>query len=272
MDRFKIEATKHLPDHELVLQAMLDFFYRVPGVIGCFLSGSMATGEMDEDSDLDLGIVFDGTEKRNSIWRKRWKWEIADWFHRFDADHIKPYFVIYLYEPQIKADINLYLKDDLPSVEGGPYAIVWDHQGVLDIWIKNQPEPVPSNPNWDAVVHEDERFWAWAFYVYGHIHRGEYYHIADEFKALRNIVEQWSARLGGHTNFGTRHLENQGYAKRLFDYDLFPKPEIESLKVSMLDLIDLQIILREEIKRKIGIHWKTNDKAIRKITMLIRGL
>ena len=121
-------------------------------------------------------------------------------------------------------------------------------------------------------MHEDERFWAWSFYVYGHVHRGEYYHIADEFSALRDIVELWAARLDGLAGFGTRALEKQAFAKPLFEYDLFPKPTLESLKASMLDIIELQLILRAEIEEKLGIKWKASYEAIEKITQLIRSL
>ena len=58
MKTFAIEATSNLSEHDKVLQVILGFFYDIPGVVGCFLSGSMATNEMDEDSDIDIGIVF----------------------------------------------------------------------------------------------------------------------------------------------------------------------------------------------------------------------
>jgi hypothetical protein len=121
-------------------------------------------------------------------------------------------------------------------------------------------------------VHEDERFWAWTFYVFRHLHRGEYYHIADEIPALRDIVEKWTASLGGYGSFSSRHLEQKEFAQRLFDYDLFPKPELKSLKSSMLDLIEFQLSLRKEIRSELGIDWKTSDAAIEKITSLIRSL
>lgn len=272
MKAFSIEATNSLAEHNRVLQAILKFFYDVHGVIGCFLSGSMATNEMDEDSDLDIGVVFQSADDREIVWQKRLDWEIAPWFHRFDADHIKPYFVIYLFEPQIKADINLYLESELPPVAGGPYTIVWDQGSRLDTWIESLGERKENDLNWREAVHEDERFWGWSFYVYGHLHRGEYYHIASDFSALRDIIERWVARLAGYPGFSTRHLEDKEYCRRLLQYDLFPKPVRESLKASMLEAIEAQLMLRREIGEKIGLTWKTTDKAIEKITKLIENL
>ena len=59
---YGIDATKHLPDHDALLDAILGTFDQTPGVIGCFLSGSTATGQMDVDSDLDVGVVFESAE------------------------------------------------------------------------------------------------------------------------------------------------------------------------------------------------------------------
>ena len=272
MRTFQIDATKDLPVHDQILQALLDFFYHIPGVTGCYLSGSMARLEMDQDSDIDIGVAFERPEDRETAWGQRWAWELAGWFHRFDADHVKPYFIIYIFEPGIKADINLYIEDDLPPVQGAPYSIVWDHQGVLDTWLKGLPKPGQPEPDWAPVIHEDERFWAWLFYCYGHIHRGECYHIADEFPALRDIVQKWAARLDGLAAFGTRHLEKQAFARPLFEYDLFPRPTRQSLKACMLDIIALQRILRAQISQQQGIQWKTTDQAIDKITGLIESL
>jgi hypothetical protein len=272
MKTFEIESTRNLSEHDKVLQAVLDFFYKFPGVVGCFLSGSVATNEMDEDSDLDIGILFQSADDRERSWQKRWEWEITSWFHRFDADHIKPYFVIYFNEPQIQTDINLYIENDLPPVEGGPYTVVWDQTGVLKNWGKMQSEHPKSTPSWQAVVHEDERFWAWSFYVYRHLHRGEYYHIAYAFSELRDVIEKWVARLAGYSRFGTRRLEKQAFGRELLAYDLFPKPKLESLKRSMVNLLEIQLLMRKRIEEEYGIKWKTTDEAIEKISKLISDL
>jgi hypothetical protein len=270
MKHFGVAATTHLPDHDAVLDAILNFFYRTTGVIGCFLSGSTATGHMDVDSDLDLGVVFQNADRRTEIWEKRWEWQIAPWFHRFDADHIKPHFVIYLFEPAIRADINLYLTDELPPPGGGPYVIVWDKTGSLADWANMLPKQ-RSAPDWREAVHEDERFWAWLSYLYNHVHRGEYYHCAYEFPVLRDIIEKWIARLAGHAHFNSRRLESTAWAERLLAHDLFPGPDRESLKMCILNAIEIQLELRKEIA-ELDVAWKTDAKAIAKISQLIRDL
>jgi len=277
MGIFEVETTRHLPQHDRVLKTILDFFFQQEGVSGCYLSGSTAAGDMDEDSDLDLGVLFHSVKERDAAWLGRWEWDIAPWFHRFDADHIKPYFVIYFFEPDIKADINLYLRDDLPPLEGGPYEIVWDQMGTLGSWIDSLGEAQEVEPDWDQVVHEDERFWAWTFYCYSHVHRGEYYHVAFEFPVLRDILEQWAAKLAGYPGFNSQRLEREPFSGDLFSYDLFPKPDPGSLKSALKDAICYQLDLREAIEDRFKgqgtvLDWKTSREAVEKITALVDGL
>lgn len=115
MKDFNIKSTVNLKDHDDVINKVLNFFYSTPGVNGCFLTGSTAAGKMDEDSDLDIGVLFEHARSRDGCWQMRKNWAISPWFHRFDADHIKPFFIIYFFEPKIKTDINLYVEDDLPQ-------------------------------------------------------------------------------------------------------------------------------------------------------------
>jgi Nucleotidyltransferase domain len=272
MDSFTIKPTQNLADHNRVLQAILRFFSAMPEASGCFLAGSAATNTMDEDSDLDIGLVFSSAEAREATWQARWTWEIAPWFHRFDADHIKPHFVIYIFEPHIRADLSLYLPAELPPGGAGPCTIVWDHHGVLAAWIDSLPEPQKPDVPWQEAVHDDERFWAWSVYLYNHIHRGEYYHCAYEFPALRAVLERWAARLAGEPQFASRRLESAPYAKRLLAYDLFPKPDRPSLRGSLLAAIRLQLALRTEMAARFGVAWKAESRATERVASLVESL
>jgi predicted nucleotidyltransferase len=166
MNEFNLFTINNLEDHNKVLEKILTFFYNLNSVIGAFVSGSTANGNIDLNSDLDIGILIGNSCDRESVWKCRWDREIAPWFHRFDADHIKAFFVIYLFEPKIKADINLYIPGDLPSSLGAPYKIIWDKTKKLEEWYeKNSIKPI-CKPDWSNVVHEDERFWVWMFYSF----------------------------------------------------------------------------------------------------------
>ena len=123
----------HLPEHLRVLKHLVSMFAEIDGVTGGLVSGSLVNGSPDEQSDLDIGIVVESQHAREAIWQRRWVWKLEPWFHRFDADHIKPYFVIYLFEPCVKADINLYV-DDLPGWTGAPFRELWSEREELAEW------------------------------------------------------------------------------------------------------------------------------------------
>jgi len=235
-----------------VLEAILAHFR--PAAAGAWVSGSVARGGMDEESDVDVGICFDSEAERQAAWEARWGWDIAPWFHRFDADHVKPFFVIYLFTPKVKADIPLYTFDDLPGPEGGPYVLAWDDTGRLREWAKaavSADEPV----DWSPAVHEDERFWAWVVYSLQHIRRGELYSIASDFGALRDIVEQWQARLEGRPRFSIRRAEQLGDTSELAE--LFPRPERAALKRALQELI----AIHDRQRARLDLPWRTSDEA-----------
>jgi predicted nucleotidyltransferase len=258
-----LRNTDGLPEHGRVLRAVFEYFR--PQSVGAFVSGSTAAGGMDEQSDLDVGIVFETAAQRDAAWKQRWDWDIAPWFHRFDADHVKPHFVIYLFEPQVKTDLPLYTVDELPPAAGGPYTVAWDDTGRLDAWAPGAV-PEPEKPDWSTAVHEEERVWAWLFYSLQHVRRGEYYSIAGDFGALRDVVEQWQARLSGLSEFTFRRAEQRVETAELAR--LFPGPEKDELKQAMLALIDLHDRQREQL----DLPWRTTDEARARIRQWIADL
>src|SRR6478672_461017 len=130
-----------LPQHEALCAEILLYFRQQTGVIGAFIGGSGAIGGMDRFSDLDLGFVCENKEAKEKIWRQRFNWKLPAYFHRMDADHIKPYFMIYLFEPDIHVDFCFYTREDLPQSQGGPYVLAWDRKGLLGGWNRHANEP-----------------------------------------------------------------------------------------------------------------------------------
>jgi hypothetical protein len=93
--------------------------------------GRGASGGMDLHSDLDLGFLGKNHDAKEKIWKNRLKWPLPEWFHRMDADHVKPFFVIYLFEPYIHVDLAFYTMADLPPHAGGPYTIAFDKDDMV---------------------------------------------------------------------------------------------------------------------------------------------
>ena len=90
-----------LPDHKNLCKELLEFFSNQSDITAAFLSGSGASGGMDFHSDLDLGFVCKDDEAKERLWKQRFDWPLPSWFHRMDADHVKPYFIKYLYASRV---------------------------------------------------------------------------------------------------------------------------------------------------------------------------
>ncbi|MGE0172337.1 MAG: hypothetical protein AB7T49_06115 [Oligoflexales bacterium] len=267
------DNVRHLAEHAQVLEAVVRYFSNRSEIAGAFVSGSLVTGGMDQFSDLDLGFLCKDTDSRSKIWGERWDWNIAPWFHRFDADHIKPNFVIYFFEPDIHVDLCFYVQDDLPTQRGAPFKVAWDSTALLTPWARSMNSWPAASPEWSHAVHEDERFWAWIHYSLSHVRRGEYYDIASYFYALRGIVEQWHARLSGSAEFETRRLEMRADPSVVSHLGLcFPNPDLSSLKSSLQALIDIHQSQRMRVASVAKVRWNVSDATRERLRKVVDGL
>lgn len=262
-----------LPEHKVLCKGLLQYFCQIDEVSGAFVSGSGAAGGMDNYSDLDLGFICNDNRAREKVWKKRWDWSLPPWFHRMDADHVKPYFIIYLFEPHIHVDLAFYTPDDLPPQAGGPFKLAFDKANLFGDWLSKVNEPFQVKPDWSNVVHEEERFWTWTHYSWCHTGRGEYYDDASTFGIMRGILQKWHARLNGTELFDTRRLEQRG--ENAFIESMipcFPKPNRAEMKKALLNLIEIHNQQRQQVEDLISPKWTTTPNAREKITQLIRGL
>jgi hypothetical protein len=256
-------------DHRRVLERVSEFFQDVPGVVGMAVSGSLARGGVDEHSDLDLDVFFADEQSRDQAWSERWSWEIAPWFHRFDADHIRPYFVIYLFEPGVKTDIPLLLASDDPEPAGAPFEVLWDRTDDVTRWVEASNAGRQVLPaDWSEAAHEEERLWAWTYYCVLHMRRGEYYDIATDFHFLRNIVETWHARLRGESFFALRRVHERERETVERFADLFPRPERGSLKRGLERVLEIH----EEQRARLDVDWRTLPETRERIRRWVAEL
>ncbi|MBT4762910.1 MAG: hypothetical protein HOO06_14545 [Bdellovibrionaceae bacterium] len=265
-----LKYMKNLPQHNELCKKILNFFYEQPEVVSAFVSGTCASGNMDEYSDLDLGFVCTSEESKDKIWARRFNWPLSDWFHRMDADHVKPYFIIYLFEPHIHVDVSFYTVENLPPQAGGPYEVAYNKSVSLDSWLKKVNSPYKLSPDWSNVIHEEERFWTWVHASWGHVARGEYYEEVHFIADIRKIIHKWHARLNGEDNFNMRRLEQRGETQFIEAMSpSFPKPNRKEMKKALLNLIQIHKLQRKEIDKLFDTQWKTSQKAKEKITNLI---
>lgn len=262
-----------LPKHQMLFEQILSYFKGKAEVSGIFLSGSGAVGNMDRYSDLDLGFVCSSSAAREKIWNKRFEWDLPMWFHRMDADHVKPHFIIYLFEPDIHVDLAFYTLEALLQSAGAPYYIVWDSTGSLEKWAQDMNSFPGAAPDWENVIHEDEQFWTWIHYSWCHVARGEYYDIASQFEFLRRIPHTWYARLKGKPVFDSRRLEQKGDAEFIQTMSrTYASPDLLTLKNALLALIEIHNYQRSQLDKILTPYWKTSSAARIRITQLVQNL
>lgn len=268
--KLALSKMNHLPSHQKLLSELVSFFQSEAEVRAGFISGSGVTGGMDTYSDLDLSFLCTNEEEKEKIWQKRFEWQVPRWFHRMDADHIKPDFIIYLFDPHIHVDICLYTPSNLPTKAGAPYSVLFDEEKYLDNWIKTVNEKEVEKSNWSNVVHEDERFWTWVHFSWGHTSRGEYYDDALFFGFIRGILETWQARIDGNAQFVSRRLEDRDKSSMIDKLrQCFPQPNRERMKKSLLMAIDIYDSQWKTINDQMNPKWTTTQNAKNKITELV---
>jgi hypothetical protein len=267
------EVFKHmgsLPDHQRLCRDLLGFFHEQSELAGAFICGSGASGGMDFYSDLDLGFVCSNVEAKERVWSQRLNWQLPNWFHRMDADHVKSHFIIYLFEPHIHVDLAFYTMENLPPQVGGPFTIAFDKRDQLGQWAGDVNKPLKTLPDWSNVVHEEERFWTWTHYSWCHTGRGEYYDDASTFGIMRGLLQTWHARLSGNAKFDTRRLEQRGEIKFIESMrPCFPTPDRASMKAALLNMINIHNRQRAEVERLLKPKWTTTQTARDKITKLV---
>jgi Nucleotidyltransferase domain len=264
-----VESSSLPSNHRRVLERVSGFFKSVPGVVGMAVSGSVARGGMDEHSDLDLDVFFADARSREQAWNARWDWDILPWFHRFDADHVRPYFVIYLFEPGVKTDLPLLLADDAPEPGGAPFEVLWDRSGEVTRWVEASNAGRQVLPaDWSEAAHEEERLWAWTYYCVLHMRRGEYYDIVTDFHFIRNIVEIWHARLRGEPFFDVRRVHEREPETLERFAEMFPRPERESLKRALQRVLELH----DEQRAQLDVEWRTIPETRERIRRWVAEL
>ena len=268
-----LQNLSHLPNHKKLFEYLVAYFKNRPEITGAFLGGSGAVGNMDRFSDLDFGFVCSSAETREKIFEERFEWPLQGWFHRMDADHIKPHFIIYLFEPEIHVDLVFYSPEDLPTAAGAPYSILWDQTGKLEAWSHQVNAETSPKPDWSNVVHEDERFWTWIHFAWGHIARGELYDISSQLEFFRAIPHAWQARLDGRAYFSARRFEQRG-GKEFVEKmrRTYSGPELSTLKTALLALIEIHNLQRASLDASLKPQWKTTSIAREKITQLVKEL
>lgn len=161
---------------------------------------------MDEYSDLDLIIVYDGAY-RDEIMEQRLR--IAEGLGRllagFTGEHVgEPRLLICLYGPSpLHVDLKFIQSEELKTRVEDPL-ILWERGSEMaTILSQTNPGLNSHDPQWI-----EDRFWVWVHYGATKLGRGEWFELIDHLTFIRNAVLGPMVLIrNGHAPRGVRKLE-----------------------------------------------------------------
>ncbi|MGP3938475.1 nucleotidyltransferase domain-containing protein [Streptomyces sp. 6N106] len=195
------------PLHRQFLDDVLPRIQREAGVIGVAASGSLASGNPDTYSDIDLVIVIDETSFEPVMTRRLeliGSW--TDLVAGFTGEHVgEPRLIITLVGPPLlHVDFKFVRLTDFAERSEDPH-ILWERDEELSRALAQQPAKASRL---DLQWIED-RFWTWVHYGATKLGRGELLEVAGFLAYLREaVLGPLAAVRAGAPPRGVRRLES----------------------------------------------------------------
>lgn len=187
-----LNALKRLPRHRSLLERAVARFRdddRVPGLV---LGGSLALGEADFYSDVDLYVIvrdefFDAVFAEREAAAEA----VGPPLFRFTVGPVpggSRDFIV-TYPGPAKLDLMYYRESELepdPKWEDRP--VLKDDSGSVSAVVSRSAGSAPDPPTLEALVELEQKFWTWCWYVFSKISRGELWEALDGLHAIRSLA------------------------------------------------------------------------------------
>jgi hypothetical protein len=157
-----------------------------PDVVGMAATGSFATGDADEVSDVDLRLYVRPGVVEAVVARVP---ELAAACGRvvalFAADHLGiPTLTIVLYDDLVHVDFDVVSVDRAAEHNDGlPAVVLWEREAISAALPGTYQRDVVSDLRW-----METRIWTWSWYVQSKVLRGELYEALDGLQYVRDRV------------------------------------------------------------------------------------
>ncbi len=178
-----------------------------PDVVGMAVTGSFATGEADEFSDVDLRVYARPDAVEAVVARvPDLSASCGNVVARFGADHLGiPSLTIVLYDDLVHVDFDVVAVDRATEHnEGLPVAILWEREPISARLPGTFEPDVATQIRW-----MEARIWTWSWYIQSKILRGELYEALDGLQYVRDrVLFRLLAFHGGRRPAGARRAES----------------------------------------------------------------
>src|SRR5829696_4758750 len=157
-----------------------------PNVVAMVVTGSFATGEADELSDVDLRVYVRPDAVERVVARIP---DLAAAGGRvvalFVAEHLGiPTLTIVLYDDLVHVDFDVVAADRAAEHSDGlPAVVLWEREPISDALPGTYAPEVAAGLRW-----LEARIWTWSWYIQSKVLRGELYEALDGLQYVRDRV------------------------------------------------------------------------------------
>lgn len=213
--------------------------------VGLAISGSWASNEIDEFSDLDLVLCCANGEVPDLTGMREVAASLGSLVSSFTGEHVgEPTLLICLFDEGRTIHVDLKF-ESLENLRNRPYdpVVVWEKESALsDLLARSDAIPIAPNPQWI-----EDRFWTWVHYAALRLGRAELFELVGFLGFIREqVLGPLALHAEGFPPFGVRKIE-----KYLPDFSCrlqgtIPEYDINSCYVAILASIDIYRELRSK--------------------------
>jgi len=253
-----------LPFHAGVLEKAIAAFCRRKGVVGLYLSGSVAHGFPDVVSDIDLLVVTSDAGLKG-LWdrRKQTEASIGRVRFRLDLKEVMPTSCAAYFDNGVKLHVTYVALSHLP-VEAefrGAVRLFGEHPALIE-WA-SACESEQRLLDVDGLKAQDERFWFWLLQGAAKIGRGELWAAFDTLHVLRTIIVSFTHAARGSVPQGYRRLEVSWDEASLHNLrGTIAQVREGSLRGAYSSIAGLYEAVRREVSARFGVRWRVSRGGI----------
>jgi predicted nucleotidyltransferase len=175
-----------LPRHRAKAETACRAALADPDVMAMVVTGSFATGDADELSDIDLRVYVRPDAVESVVARIP---DLAAAAGRvvalFVAEHLGiPTLTIVLYDDLVHVDFDVVAADRAAEHNDGlPAVVLWEREPISDALPGTYAPEVAVGVRW-----LEARIWTWSWYIQSKVLRGELYETLDGLQYVRDQV------------------------------------------------------------------------------------
>ena len=186
MDFALLPTFDRLPRHRVKAEAACRSALADPDVVGMAVTGSFATGNADEVSDVDLRVYARSGAVETVVARVP---ELAAACGRvvalFVAEHLGiPTLTIVLFDDLVHVDFDVVSVDRaVEHNDGLPAVVLWEREAISAALPGTYGSDFAADVRW-----MEARIWTWSWYIQSKVLRGELYEALDGLQYVRDQV------------------------------------------------------------------------------------